>query len=105
MPGRVLCVTLVLNLTPEPDLPKVALFLLAFLPQFVVASRGAVGWQMTALGLYFDVSGTAVNLGVACLAGVAGDFLRHGRARELAERLSGVLLVALGLRVRLTRST
>jgi threonine/homoserine/homoserine lactone efflux protein len=84
--------------------PKVALFFLAFLPQFVAPSHGGVAWQMTALGLYFDLSGTAVNLGLACLAGVAGNFLRGRRGRELAERLSGAVFVALGLRVGLTRS-
>ena len=64
--------------------PKVALFFLAFLPQFVSPAKGAVGLQMAALGLYFNFSGTLVNLGVALAAGLAGDFLRRGRGRELA---------------------
>ena len=84
--------------------PKVALFFLAFLPQFVSPAKGAVGLQMAALGLYFDFSGTLVNLGVALLAGVVGNFLRRGRGRELAERSSGAVYIALGLRVGLTRS-
>lgn len=74
--------------------PKVALFFLAFLPQF--ASRTAVGWQMAALGLYFDLSGTVVNLGVACLAGSTGNFLGAGWARETAQWASGVILIGLG---------
>jgi len=85
--------------------PKVALFFLAFLPQFVSPARGAVGWQMTALGLYFDFSGTLVNLGVALLAAIAGGFLRSTRGRAIAERSSGVVCIALGVRVGLTRST
>lgn len=84
--------------------PKVALFFLAFLPQFVSPARGGVAVQMAALGLWFDFSGTLVNLGVACLAGVAAGFLESGRGRELAERASGSVLIALGLRVGLTRS-
>ncbi len=85
--------------------PKVALFFLAFLPQFVSPAKGAVGWQMAALGLYFNFSGTLVSLGVALLAGVAGNFLRSGRGRIVAERSSGVVCIALGVRVGLTRST
>ncbi len=85
--------------------PKVALFFLAFLPQFVSPAKGAVGLQMAALGLYFDFSGTLVNLGVALLAGVAGNFLRCGRRSEFAERSSGAVYIALGLRVGLTRRT
>ena len=85
--------------------PKVALFFLAFLPQFVSPAKGAVGLQMAALGLYFDLSGTLVNLAVALLAGLAGNFLRRGRGREIAERLSGTVYIALGVRVGLTRST
>ncbi|HEX2714098.1 MAG TPA: LysE family translocator, partial [Candidatus Acidoferrales bacterium] len=71
--------------------PKVALFFLAFLPQFVAPAKGAVGLQMAALGLYFDFSGTLVNLAVALAAGLAGNLLRRGRGRELAERLSGTV--------------
>ena len=84
--------------------PKVALFFLAFLPQFVSPAKGAVGLQMAALGLYFNFSGTLVNLGVALAAGLAGNFLRRGRGRELGERLSGTVYIALGVRVGLTRS-
>src|SRR5712691_3532302 len=85
--------------------PKVALFFLAFLPQFVSPAKGAVGWQMAALGLYFDISGTLENLGVALLAGIAGGFLRSTRGRAIAERSSGVVCIALCVRVGLTRST
>ncbi len=49
--------------------PKMALFLLAFQPQFVLPARG----------------------GAACLAGAAGNFLRRDRGVELAERGSGVV--------------
>lgn len=84
--------------------PKVALFFLAFLPQFVSPHRGPVAMQMTFLGLYFIFSGTLVCLMVALLAGAAGDFFRRGRNAERLERASGVVFLALGLRVSVARS-
>ena len=57
--------------------PKVALFFLAFLPQFVDAHRGSVVWQILLLGLIFNVGGTAVNLGVAYAGGTLGELLRR----------------------------
>jgi threonine/homoserine/homoserine lactone efflux protein len=79
--------------------PKVALFFLAFLPQFVDPSRGPAGLQTLALGFYFDVQGTAINVGVACLAGGARSALAGPRARAWMQRLSGLVLVGLGLRL------
>jgi threonine/homoserine/homoserine lactone efflux protein len=52
--------------------PKVALFMLAFLPQFVDPARGSPTIQMLILGALFCVSGTIVNAGVALLTARAG---------------------------------
>src|SRR6266508_1904488 len=73
--------------------PKVALFFLAFLPQFVDPARGPVGLQSLALGIYFDVQGTLVNVMVAWLAGSARSAFRAPRARAWMQRTSGVVLV------------
>ena len=55
--------------------PKVALFFLAFLPQFINPVGWPVGMQTLALGMYFDAQGTLVNVLVACLAaGAAAAF-------------------------------
>ncbi|MGA8224245.1 MAG: LysE family translocator [Candidatus Acidiferrales bacterium] len=85
--------------------PKVALFFLAFLPQFVAPSRGSATAQLITLSIYFIFSATLINLAVAVLSGVAGDFLRRGRNIARMERASGAVFIALGLRVGLARST
>lgn len=80
--------------------PKVALFFLAFLPQFVDPARGSAGLQVLGLGLLFDASGTLVLLAVALGASRAAGRLRRsaGAARWL-ERATGLLFVGLGLRL------
>ena len=85
--------------------PKVALFFLAFLPQFVDPSRGAPALQMAVLGLIFDLNGTLVNIGVAVGAhSVASLFLgERSRNARLMGRVTGVLFIGLGARLALTR--
>ena len=80
--------------------PKVALFFLAFLPQFVDPSRGNPVLQIIVLGLVFDFTGTLVNLGVALGASGAATRLREAdRARAILQRVTGVLFIGLGLRL------
>jgi threonine/homoserine/homoserine lactone efflux protein len=82
--------------------PKVALFFLAFLPQFVDPSRGSPALQVLALGLIFNTTGTLVNLAVGLGAsGAAGRLRRSERAAKALERATGALFVALGLRLAL----
>ena len=78
--------------------PKVALFFLAFLPQFVSPDRGSPTLQVVVLGLICNTSGTVVNLAVALGASAAAARLRRqGRATLLLQRLTGGLFVGLGL--------
>jgi threonine/homoserine/homoserine lactone efflux protein len=83
--------------------PKVALFFLAFLPQFVDPTRGSMAWQVVFLGLLFNTSGTLVNVAVALGASGAAARLRSSsRSSRVLQRLTGVLFIGLGLRLALT---
>lgn len=80
--------------------PKVAIFFLAFLPQFVDARRGNVVLQILLLGLIFNVGGTLVNLAVAYAGGTLGELLRQNQAiARLQRRFTGLIFVGLGLRL------
>ena len=82
--------------------PKVALFFLAFLPQFVDQSKGQVALQLVLLGLMFDTSGTSVNVVVATLAERVGDSLKKRSIFSRIQRiLPAFILIALAILVAL----
>ena len=84
--------------------PKVALFFLAFLPQFTDAARGPAAAAIRGLGLVFVANGTMVCLGYALAASWLGDWLksRYGFSTWL-NRVMGGLFIALGLRLALEK--
>jgi threonine/homoserine/homoserine lactone efflux protein len=80
--------------------PKVALFFLAFLPQFVDSTRGSAALQIVLLGLIFDAGGTVVNIVVAYAGGTAGELLhRSPRLARIQKWLTGLMFVGLGARL------
>ncbi|PTL81480.1 LysE family translocator [Vitiosangium sp. GDMCC 1.1324] len=82
--------------------PKVALFFLAFLPQFVDPKRGPLAAQFLLLGFIFNVSGTLVNGVVALVSSGAGLWTkRRLGASTVFKRLTGLVFVGLGLRLAL----
>ncbi len=78
--------------------PKTALFILAFLPQFVDVSRGHVSQQILLLGATLAGLGLLSDGAYALLAGKLGNALRGRSGVMGAQRwLSGVIYLALGL--------
>ncbi len=85
--------------------PKVVLFILAFLPQFVDPSR-AILPQFLTLGLVFSFGGLMVNGAVGLFAGSIGQ--RVARSAGLAtwlSRISATIFGALALRLALMPRT
>lgn len=82
--------------------PKVALFFLAFLPQFVDPARGSAAAQIVVLGLIFDTSGTIVNTAVALGASRAAERMRESSgAGNVLRKLTGAIFIGLGLKLAL----
>jgi threonine/homoserine/homoserine lactone efflux protein len=80
--------------------PKVALFFLAFLPQFVAVDSPHKAAAFVLLGLIFVFNGTLWCLGVAAFAArAAGRIRQSGRGLLWINRALGGLLVYLGVRV------
>ena len=83
--------------------PKTAIFFLAFLPQFVDPARGALHWQILALGLTFMGLGMLGDGMFALVAGAAGDFLRRNRRFLRIQRwFAGTSFIGLGVTAALT---
>jgi threonine/homoserine/homoserine lactone efflux protein len=83
--------------------PKVALFFLAFLPQF--ASTGAHGshLQFLFLGLLFVVLSLVVTTLLALFCGIVGNWLKDKpSAADTIGKAAGGVLVALGVRLALS---
>jgi threonine/homoserine/homoserine lactone efflux protein len=82
--------------------PKVALFFLAFLPQFADASRGPLAPQVLLLGCIFVVNGFFVCAGYALVASRIGEWARsRWDIGAWLNRATGVLFIGLGLRLAL----
>jgi threonine/homoserine/homoserine lactone efflux protein len=80
--------------------PKVALFFLAFLPQFVDADAPHKAVAFLSLGTIFITSGTLWCFGLAAFAArAAGRIRQSGRALLWVNRALGGLFVYLGVRI------
>ena len=84
--------------------PKVILFFLAFLPQFVDSSRGSAAWQIALLGTLFTVQAVVIFSAIGYFAGHLGElFRRHPASGAWLDRIAGGVFILLGLRLIVVR--
>ena len=94
--GKLYSRGMVMNITN----PKVAIFFLAFLPQFTNPDFGSLNAQMMTLGALFIVATFLVFGGVAWFAGLLGEFLRKSkRTQNVINRIVGVIFIGLAARL------
>jgi threonine/homoserine/homoserine lactone efflux protein len=83
--------------------PKVAVFFLSFLPQFINPASQFFKFQLFTLGFWFDVQGTLVLVIVACIMGKTKDFFRKNpKVWKIQEKVTGAVLIGLGIRIALS---
>ena len=80
--------------------PKVVMFFLAFLPQFVAAERGDAPWQIAQLGLIFTLQAALLFGLLGYFSGHVGRWLnRNAQAGLWLDRIAGTVFVGLGLKL------
>ncbi|MQA81593.1 MAG: LysE family translocator [Streptosporangiales bacterium] len=102
LPRRSLGRTYVMAVLTNVANPKVIVFYLAFVPQFLTTGAGAwpVATQLLVLGGLFIVVGLAVDATAGLLAGLASEQIRrHRRVHVWLERASAAVFGALAVRL------
>ena len=80
--------------------PKVALFFLAFLPQFVRSDASGNAISMVVLGLLFTVFGFVFLCIVGYFSGYVGaQLLKKPNIARYLQYISGIVMIALGVRL------
>ena len=79
--------------------PKVALFFLAFLPQFVPASTSNATASFLLLGVWFVLQGFAFLMFLVLLAAKLSRLQASGTARRVLNTLGGLFFIGLALRL------
>lgn len=78
--------------------PKVSVFFIAYLPQFVEPARGLVTLQLVSFGSLFILATLVVFGGVALVAGSLGAWLgRSERAQRFMNRIAGAVFAGLAI--------
>lgn len=80
--------------------PKVAIFFLAFLPQFADPARGSITIQMLIFGGIFIVATFFIFGSIAWSAGFLGEWLKGSdKAQVIMNRIAGTVFAGLALRL------
>ena len=83
--------------------PKVALFFLAFVPQFIAPEASNKALAFVLLGVIFNLNALPINAGYAVLGGWAARRLSVvQRGMHWLERVAGVMFMGFGLKLALT---
>jgi threonine/homoserine/homoserine lactone efflux protein len=83
--------------------PKVALFFLAFVPQFIAPEATDKALAFILLGTLFNLNSVAINVGYALLsAALARRMSAVQRAMAAMERVAGLMFIGFGLRLALS---
>jgi len=84
--------------------PKIAIFFLAFLPQFADPARGSVAAQIVILGLLFMGTTLVIFGAIAWASGRIGVWLRKSyRAQSIMNRTAGMIFLLLACRLALSK--
>ena len=84
--------------------PKVAIFFLSFLPQFINPESTYLKEQIAFLGLWFDVQGAAALMVVACAVGAFKNILQKKPTFwNWQEKITGLILLGLGVKMFFTK--
>lgn len=84
--------------------PKVAIFMLALVPQFVDPDRGSVFGQFLIFGTVLNIGGTVINAFIGAFAGGIGGFLaRNKSAANVLQYLTGFAFVGLAAKLAFDR--
>jgi threonine/homoserine/homoserine lactone efflux protein len=95
---KIYCQAIITNLFN----PKVLLFYMAFLPQFIDPSRGHAGLQMFILALMSNMLGFVYLVAVGALAGGMSGYLTRRSFGRWLDRVAGVFFIDLAVRLAVT---
>lgn len=80
--------------------PKVAIFMLALVPQFVDPDKGSVLVQFLIFGMILNIGGTIINALIGVFAGGIGHFLaRNKKAASCLQYVTGLVFAGLATKL------